>query len=87
MKICKHFVQWSDYHLDYRASIKSKSVREKTEEELYQPITAKIRKNQHHILEKFSSQYLYTVILLLLKVLERLLHHQQKILKHLDNLM
>ena len=44
------FVQWSDYHLDYRASIKSKYGREKTEQELYQPITAKIRKNVLYVI-------------------------------------
>ena len=38
------FVQWSDYHLNYRSGI-SKPQREKTEMELYKPISDKFRKN------------------------------------------
>lgn len=39
------FVQWSDYHLNYRASITSEREREKTEAELYSRFLSKIRKN------------------------------------------
>ena len=50
------FVQWSDYHLHYRGSITSKSIKEKNEAELYLPFTSKIRK---HVLYVVISQANY----------------------------